>query len=157
MVSIRKATPREPGAVRLLRASHALKEALFPPEENHHLDIDALCLPGISFWVADVDGTPVGCIAMAEKWGYGEVKSMFVDPSARGMGVAQALLDTLENEARARALPTLWLETGDELEAAIRLYERNGFRRIGPFGDYKANQSSLFYEKSLTSGRGLAE
>jgi hypothetical protein len=35
-----------------------------------------------------------------------------------------------------------------ELEA-LHLYERIGFRRIPPFGEYKEDPSSLFYEVSI--------
>jgi putative acetyltransferase len=41
------------------------------------------------------------------------------------------------------------LETGIHQAPAIRLYERAGFRRILPFGDYKEDSLSLFYEKRI--------
>lgn len=74
---------------------------------------------------------------------------MFVAPEARGRGVGEALLARLEDEARARGLPAMMLETGNLLHAAHRLYERAGFTRRGPFGDYPDAASSLFMEKVL--------
>ena len=41
------------------------------------------------------------------------------------------------------------LETGNVLYAAHRLYERAGFTKCGPFGDYPEANSSLFMEKAL--------
>lgn len=146
---IRPTDPRDPQAIALLQASHALMQDLFAPEDNHFLSIDALCGPGITFLGAYEGEGLLGCAALAARPGYGEVKSMFVDPDARGRGVAAALLDRLEAEARGRDLTVLRLETGDALVAAIRAYTRHGFAIRGPFGDYAANDSSVFMEKVL--------
>ncbi|MCB1333592.1 MAG: GNAT family N-acetyltransferase [Roseivivax sp.] len=148
-VTIREGDPRTPAVRALLNASHALMQALFPPEDNFYLEIDALCVPSITFLVAEVDGAVCGCGAIARKDGYAEIKSMYVDEAARGKGVAAALLDALETRARGDGIGVLRLETGNLLHSALRLYERHGFVRIGPFGDYPDSPSSLFYEKRL--------
>jgi putative acetyltransferase len=59
------------------------------------------------------------------------VRSMGVLPSARGQGVAAALLTTVENYAAERAIRVLTLSTTPFLASAIRLYERFGYARIG--------------------------
>jgi putative acetyltransferase len=43
----------------------------------------------------------------------------------------------------------LRLETGIYQPEARRLYERYGFQRIPPFGDYAEGPFHLFYEKHL--------
>ena len=148
-MQVRAGDPREPGALACLEASHALMESLFPPEDNHYLSIDALRVPEISFFVAEDAGTVLGTIALARKDGYGEVKSMFVAPEARGRGVARQLLSHLEEVARGMGLPLLRLETGNLLEPAIALYTAQGYRRCGAFGDYAVNGTSVFMEKPL--------
>lgn len=148
-IAIGPGDPRAPGAAALLGRSHDLMCALFPPGENFHLDIDALCGPGIRFFVATRGGQTLGTGALALRDGYGEVKAMFVDEAARGLGVGAALLRRIEAEARAQGLPCLRLETGNALPEAIRLYERHGFARRGPFGDYPDAGSSTFMEKPL--------
>jgi putative acetyltransferase len=148
-IHIRSGDPREPGALALLKASHALMESLFPPEDNHYLSVDALRVPEIRFFVAEDGEDVLGTIALARKEGYGEVKSMFVDPAARGRGVARALLRHVEGVAREMGVPVLRLETGNLLEAAIALYTAQGFRPCGAFGDYAVNGTSVFMEKPL--------
>jgi putative acetyltransferase len=148
-ILVRRGDPREAGAMALLQASHHLMQSLFPPEDNHFLSVEALCLPEIAFYVAEDGGCVLGTIALARKDGYGEVKSMFVDPAARGRGVARALLAHLERDARAAGLPLLRLETGHLLEAAIALYSAQGFVTCKAFGDYAVNGSSVFMEKPL--------
>lgn len=141
--------PRHPDATALLKASHALMEELFPPEDNFFLEIDDLCVPEISFFVACDGDRTLGTGAVVDKGDYGEVKSMFVSPDARGKGVGEALLSQLEATARAKGLKAMKLETGNLLHAAHRLYERAGFTRCGPFGDYPEANSSIFMEKAL--------
>jgi putative acetyltransferase len=148
-VTIKQGDPHEVGATALLSASHELMQALFPADANFALSIDALKAPDILFFVADLDGQAAGCAALVLKDGYGEVKSMFVDPAARGAKIGTKLLARLEVEARARNLPLLRLETGDKLTAAHRLYLSEGFSECGPFGDYRENTDSLFMQKRL--------
>ena len=76
---------------------------------------------------------------------------LFVDPGARGRGVARALLDEVEKEAtkRGRAL-SLDVVTRDH--AALALYASRGWRRVGttvldlpempPFEEYVLVSSS---------------
>ena len=146
---IRRGDPRDPQSTALLQASHALMKSLFPPEDNHYLSIDALCAPDVHFFVAEDDGTLLGCGAVKDMESYGELKSMFTSEAARGRGVGAALLTALENHARTLGLPALRLETGNTLYAAHRLYARHGFVPRGPFGAYEANDTSLFMEKAL--------
>ena len=122
---------------------------LFTPESNHFRSLDALAAPDITCFVARLDGHAVGCGALAIRDGYGELKSMFVDPGTRRAGVAAGLLERLEAEAVARGLALLRLETGNLLDAAQALYQRHGFTVRGPFGSYSDHPHSVFMEKRL--------
>lgn len=148
-VEVLAGDPRDPAATGLLRASHLLMSSLFPSEANHYLSIDALCGPDIRFFVARRAGASLGCGALALKEGYGEVKSVFVAPEARGAGAGALIVKRLEAEARAEGLPLLRLETGDKLASAHALYERLGFKWRGVFGEYEDGPHSLFMEKRL--------
>jgi len=46
------------------------------------------------------------------------------------LGIAQRLLDTLIAYSRQKGLQTLYLGSVPKLQAALRFYERNGFRPI---------------------------
>lgn len=152
-LTISRTDPHEPQAKALLEASHLLMQSLFPPETNHYLSLDALCADNIHFVTATradlAETATLGCGALAAMEGYGEIKSMFVAPEARGMGVGEAILQALEAKARDLSLPVLRLETGDTLHAAHRLYERVGFSYRGPFGAYEDGPHSVFMEKKL--------
>ena len=149
MIFVEPTNPREPQVADLLRSSHALMQALFPPEHNNYLSLDELSTKNVNFFAARYGSVFCGTGALAVKEGYGEIKSMFVDPNYRGRGVADAILKCLENLAHERCLPEIKLETGNTLHAAIKLYERNSFQLCGPFGDYTRNSSSIFMKKVL--------
>ncbi|MHA7850462.1 GNAT family N-acetyltransferase [Roseovarius sp.] len=153
MLSVEPGDPRAPGPRALLEASHALMHALFPTEECYGLSIDDLCGEDVAFFTARANRATaiLGVGALAIRPGYGEVKAMFTAPEARGQGVGAALLRRIEDEARARALPMIRLETGKGLDEAMRLYERHGFAPCGIFGDYRPNTTSVFMEKHLTA------
>ncbi len=148
-VDISPGNPRDSDMIALLTASHELMQAMFPEESNHYLSVDELCQPGIRFFRADLNGQAAGCAALFLKDGYGEVKSMFVDPARRGAKIGARLLDRIEAEARAENLPCLRLETGDKLTASHKLYAAHGFELRGPFGDYQDDPLSLFMEKTI--------
>ncbi len=143
------ADPRDRQATALLQASHALMQSLFSPEENHFLSIDDLCVPSVRFFVAREGLTSLGCVALSNKGDYGEIKSMFVDPKARGKGIAHHLMRKIDSEARLQDLASLKLETGDKLTQAHSLYRAHGFVECDPFGEYELNSSSIYMTKTL--------
>ena len=149
MIIVEPNDPRHPQATALLQQSHALMEELFPPEDNFYLDIDNLVADHIHFFTARKDDQIIGTAALADKRSYGEIKSMFVDPTARGSGAADALMRQLEDQARALKLPIMKLETGNVLHAAHKLYARHGFTPCGVFGEYVDAKPSIFMEKTL--------
>lgn len=149
MIAVEPGDPFDPQATSLLKASQALMQSLFPAEANHFLSLDALTAEDVHFYTARRGVVTLGCGALAECRGYGEVKSMFVAEEARGQGIADALLRQLEDKARALYLPLLRLETGSLLHAAHKVYARHGFKLCGRFGDYADSEFSIFMEKPL--------
>ena len=148
-ISIAIADPQHPEITQLLRQSHTLMQELFASDENHFLSIEELLSPDIRFFAARQQARYIGCGALAIRPDYGEIKSMFTEPKARRAGVAKAILDRLEAQARQLKLPKWMLETGDLLSYAQRLYTQAGFTICGPFGYYVRKSSSVFMQKIL--------
>ncbi|HEY3794466.1 MAG TPA: GNAT family N-acetyltransferase [Bradyrhizobium sp.] len=147
--------PAQPEIITLLQDGEQHSASLYPAESNHHLPLDALRTAHVRFLVAR-DGTgraiATGAVALfgsgAESWA--ELKRMWVVPEARGKGVSKTVLEALEAIAREAGVRCLRLETGIENHAALALYERAGFARRDPFGDYLPDPLSVFMEKQLT-------
>jgi putative acetyltransferase len=126
----------------------------YPPEQQHGLTLDEIFAPHVRFYVATLNGDPAGCGAVALNGGWAEVKRMYTRPAVQGRGVARAVLDRLEADARGAGAQWLRLETGDVLTAAMALYRRAGFRPCGAFGPYLHKPTdtvarSRFFEKRL--------
>jgi putative acetyltransferase len=148
-LDIRAERPVGPDVAALLRDARALLDGLYPPESCHGLDLGAYERPEVTLFVARERGVAIGCGAFQLHGdGSAEVKSMYVDPAAQGRGVGRALLEAIEHAVRGR-VTILRLETGIHQDAAMRLYERAGFRRRGPFGSYRDDPLSVFMEKPL--------
>jgi ribosomal-protein-alanine N-acetyltransferase len=54
-----------------------------------------------------------------------------VAPALQGQGWGQVMLDALATWARGQGAQWLWLEVRQSNHRALRLYERQGYRRVG--------------------------
>jgi len=142
--------PDTPEARLLIDELQTHLESFYPPESRHGFNVERLLKEGVAFFVLRADGRPAGCGGI-KLFGreYGELKRMYVRPEFRGSGFGKMLVDHLAAHALANGVTLLRLETGIHQQAAIRLYEREGFSRIPPFGHYTADPLSLCFEKSL--------
>lgn len=123
---------------------------LSPKESRHGYPVEKLIKEDVPFFIIRADGIPVGCGGV-KLFGteYAEIKRMYVRPQFRGLGFAKLMLDHLAGYARSRGIAILRLETGIHQREAIGLYERAGFQLIPPFGEYKPDPLSRFYEKRI--------
>lgn len=95
-----------------------------------------LAPPNGVFLIARLDGEAVGCVALkATGGGIGEIKRLWVRPSARGLGVAQRLLGVLEAQATDMGLHALRLDTNRTQIEAHALYQRQGYEEIPAYND----------------------
>jgi putative acetyltransferase len=85
-------------------------------------------------WIASRKNKVLGTVAAMVKGKAVYMRGMAVLPSARGSGTGAALLRHVEDWAASQGCVRLFLSTTPFLSAAIRLYERSGFRRtkLGP-------------------------
>ena len=77
----------------------------------------------------------------------GEVKRLYVRPAFRQRGIAEKLLQALEQFASSHGAQWLYLDTTDDLKAAIAFYERHGYLRCDRYNDNP--QATIFMKKRL--------
>lgn len=139
--------------VRALLAMHyGVMRSISPHRACHVLPLEGLRDPAITLWAARDNGELAGVGALKElEPDHGEVKSMRTAPRALGRGVGRAVLHHILAEARARGYKRLSLETGGTkpFEAAISLYQSEGFTRCGPFAGYADTPFSRFFTREL--------
>jgi len=141
---------RQPEVEALLQRSDQFAIELYPADSCYLLDVSELEQPGVSMFVARVDGAALGTGALVERGdGTAELKRLFVDDAARGRGLAAALLAAIEAHAVDASVRVLQLETGPKSFAAIALYEKHGYARIPNFGQYVGDPHSYCMEKAL--------
>jgi len=77
------------------------------------------------------DGRAMGCVAMRPlDRGICEMKRLWVQPEARGLGLGGALIAAIVGAARAANYETMRLDTLPTMRAAIAMYARAGFKEI---------------------------
>lgn len=120
----------------------------YPAEAIHGLDFSDPKVASVLFAVTYVDGRPVGCggIRPLDEEST-ELKRFFVQQACRGQGTAKQMLTFLEEEAKVQGFSRIKLETGNRQPEAIRFYEKNGYDRIEPFGEYVGSEFSICFEK----------
>jgi putative acetyltransferase len=153
-VTLERVTGPSDEIAALLDALNRALDQGYAPEQKHALSLDQLFQPHIRFFVARVDGAAVACGGIGFYNGFAELKRMYAQPAMRGKGVAKALLQRLEAEARAAGIAVVRIETGNLQHGAMRFYEREGYRQCGAFGPYAAMPAnaiatSVFYEKTI--------
>ena len=140
-----------PDARALIAELEAELVLLYPQASRHGYSVDKLIAQGVAFFVVRHDGAAAGCGGVQLYGGeYGELKRMYVRPRSRGLDLARQMLQHLADHARSHGVMLLRLETGIHQHAAIGLYEQMGFRLVPPFGSYRDDPLSRFYEKALS-------
>jgi DNA-binding MarR family transcriptional regulator/GNAT superfamily N-acetyltransferase len=108
----------------------------FDPAHSISAELAELRPPAGLFVVARLRGAPVGCGALKFHAGSPtEIKRMWVDSSARGLGIGRRLLAELERHAAASGQPVVRLETNRTLTEAIHMYRAAGYREVAPFNE----------------------
>lgn len=108
----------------------------FDPDRSISADADELTEPDGLLLLARLHGDPVGCGALKfHDDEPAELKRMWVDPSARGLGLGRRLLAELEEHARRHDVTTVRLETNRTLTEAIELYRSAGYEEVELFND----------------------
>ncbi|HEY0700449.1 MAG TPA: GNAT family N-acetyltransferase [Micromonospora sp.] len=108
--------------------------------------------PSGAFLVAYLRGEPVGCggwRSHGETGELAELKRLFTAPSARGRGVARAVLAAVERSAREHGRKRMILECGERQPEAIAMYEAAGYERIENFGYYRDSPETVSFGRPL--------
>jgi ribosomal protein S18 acetylase RimI-like enzyme len=106
-------------------------DLLEPADEPHLRDpVGRILAPGGQIYVALDGETVIGtCAAVPHGPGSFEVAKLAVAAAARGQGVGRRLVDACLDYARRQGATEAVLVSSTRLGAALRLYERMGFRR----------------------------
>ena len=86
---------------------------------------------GGAILIAELDGRPVGCVALVpDGAGACELSKMAVASELRGRGVGRGLLAAAIDHARGLGARSISLGSSRKLTSAVRLYEAFGFTHV---------------------------
>ena len=113
--------------------------------------------PRHAYFVVERDGRVIGGAGVAPLAGDDgdtcELRKMYFLPEARGIGAGAAMMAMCLDAARSFGFRQCYLETLTGMDAAMRLYERSGFRRIdAPMGARGHGGCNTFYLRDLANG-----
>jgi GNAT superfamily N-acetyltransferase len=133
-IQIRQAAPVDaPAIAKVLYESFVEYEALYTPQgfAATTLDADQILtrLREGPVWLIRRRERVLGTVAAVVRDQSLYIRGMAVVPGARGLGIGSRLLKHVEQGAANQSCRRLFLSTTPFLHAAIRLYERFGFRR----------------------------
>jgi putative acetyltransferase len=110
-----------------------------------------------AYFLCEVNGKIIGGGGVAPLEGGDstvcELKKMYFLPEARGKGLGQKVLTSCLKEARHIGFKQCYLETFNTMKGAMKLYEKNGFKKIsGPMGNTGHFACDIFYLLDLHHG-----
>ena len=114
-----------------LPALAVLHQKAFAPGWNAEELADVGSGPGVFGLLVEGEAGLAGMILCRAAAGEAEVITLAVDPHLRRTGVAKALLAAGLEVARSDGALEVFLEVADDNIAALALYERMGFLRVG--------------------------
>ncbi len=104
--------------------------------------------PGGAFLLARVDGEPagIGGVRFLDTE-IAEVKSMFVSPAHRGIGLGRRILAELDGIAAGHGCRAVRLDTSAYLDSAVGLYRAAGYAEVPAYNENP--KADLWFERSL--------
>lgn len=150
--------PKSNGAFEIIRAGlldlnavRELEDLAFEQDAWPLIEmIGVLSLPSIERWKAVQQDKLVGFVAadIRRRQNLAWVATIAVHPDHRGLGIGDALMQTVEDLV---GMPAMRLSVRANNLKAMRLYQRRGYEQIDVWPDYYiGGESAIVMEKKLT-------
>ena len=138
----------------------AIERQCFPDPWSERMlreHLDNQCAAAIA--AAEEDGTLLGYAGLLVVLDEGYITNVAVRPAYRRQGIASDLLGVFERFARGHQLAFLTLEVRASNAAAIALYEKMGYARVGVRKNYYEHprEDAVIMTREFADGTETAE
>lgn len=155
-IHVRRAEPSDLAALVALEQGAFDSDRLSRAQYRRHLASDSALVLVVDGAGSSLAGAAV--VFFRKGSAVARLYSLATSAEARGKGVASGLMDAVAAAARDRGCRALRLEVRADNVAAIRLYERHGYHRIGQLAAYYDDGADGWrYERPLRSRAAATE
>jgi GNAT superfamily N-acetyltransferase len=148
-ITITKTTSENPDFINLITAFDSYLWAKYPELKKNYWGNNIIEInPNVVLIYLDDKAVACGCFKKYDA-NTVEIKRMFVSPEARGMGLAQKILQELELLASELDYSYAVLETLFKQTAAIALYQKVGYEIVENYEPYVGLENSVCMRKKI--------
>ena len=98
---------------------------------------------------SEIAGFVIARVNITRNATFGHILTIDVAPAYRRKGVAQKLLHEIETTLRGRGIKECRLEVRENNVAALNLYQKLGYTKVGNLENYYGDAHGLYLKKSL--------
>jgi GNAT superfamily N-acetyltransferase len=149
ILKVVKTTSENPDFLSLIKTFDAYLWERYPELKTNYWGNNIIELnPNVVVIYLDEKPVACGCFKKYDK-NTMEIKRMFVAPEARGLGLAQKILQELELWAQEFGYSVSILETLYKQQEAISLYQKVGYAIVDNYEPYVGLENSICMRKQI--------
>lgn len=122
----------------------------FTKQQIGYMLTDSNSMSLVSRVKGQIVGFVIGKTYVNKKSATGRILTIDVSPEHRRKGIGQRLLQEIEKSFKDRGIKTCCLEAREDNVAALSLYQKFGYKKVGKLENYYGNAHGIHLRKVLT-------
>jgi len=98
---------------------------------------------------SEIAGFAIARIDIGRNTSFGHILTVDIAPAYRRKGIAQKLLQEIETIFREKGIKECRLEVRENNVAALNLYQKVGYKKVGKLEKYYGEAHGLYLQKTL--------
>jgi ribosomal-protein-alanine N-acetyltransferase len=122
----------------------------FTKQQIAHLLTDYNSVSLVAKVNGEIIGFIIGIIYLERNSPTGHILTIDISPIYRRKGIAQKLLQEIEKIFKEKGVKACRLEVREDNIAALRLYQKFGYKKVAKLKNYYGNAHGIYLKKDLT-------